>query len=171
MKGLAALGWMLCLGMALTGAPVAARESTVDMPVQGRENVSFAFADVLRATPTYEISRTRVQTEECEEPASLLRRDRSAERSTERGERLPGSIVPDPPSRRHGSAERNTGEGRDTESNTPQRNCIVHESEREERRISGYEVEYTYKGHVYMSRMDYDPGHKLRIRITVAPAD
>lgn len=168
MKGLAALGWVLCLGMAWAGAPVAARESTVDVPVQGRENVSFAYADVLRATPTYEISRTRVQTEECEEPASLLRRDRSVERMLERNERLPGSIVSDPPSRRHAASDR--GEAESGES-TPQRNCQVHESEREERRISGYEVEYTYKGHVYMSRMDYDPGHKLRIRITVAPAD
>ena len=51
------------------------------------------------------------------------------------------------------------------------RDCRLVNVVREERRINGYDVEYRYKGLSYMSRMDYDPGNKLRIRVTVAPAD
>src|SRR5699024_1084766 len=40
-----------------------------------------------------------------------------------------------------------------------------------ERRIVGYDVEYRYRGQTYMSRMDYDPGERLRVRVSVTPAD
>lgn len=40
-----------------------------------------------------------------------------------------------------------------------------------ERRIVGYNVEYRYRGQTYMSRMDYDPGERLRVRVSVRPAD
>lgn len=41
----------------------------------------------------------------------------------------------------------------------------------QERRIVGYHVEYRYRGNVYTSRLDYDPGTRLRVKVTVAPAD
>ncbi len=41
----------------------------------------------------------------------------------------------------------------------------------EERRIVGYDVEYRYRGQVYTSRLDYDPGTRLRVRVSVTPAD
>lgn len=37
--------------------------------------------------------------------------------------------------------------------------------------IVGYDVEYRYRGEVYMSRLPYDPGERMRVRVTVAPAD
>ncbi|HEX5960668.1 MAG TPA: glycine zipper 2TM domain-containing protein [Rhodanobacteraceae bacterium] len=40
-----------------------------------------------------------------------------------------------------------------------------------QQQIVGYDVEYRYRGDVYMSRLPYDPGERLRVRITVAPAD
>lgn len=40
-----------------------------------------------------------------------------------------------------------------------------------ERRIVGYNVEYRYRGQAYMARMDYDPGERLRVRVSVTPAD
>ena len=36
-------------------------------------------------------------------------------------------------------------------------------------RLVGYDVAYQYKGVQYMSRLPYDPGSRLRIRITVVP--
>lgn len=39
----------------------------------------------------------------------------------------------------------------------------------EERRIVGYNVEYRYRGRVYNSRLGYDPGTRLRVRVTVTP--
>jgi uncharacterized protein YcfJ len=41
----------------------------------------------------------------------------------------------------------------------------------QERRLVGYDVEYTYKGEKYMSRLAADPGARLRIRIAVVPDD
>jgi uncharacterized protein YcfJ len=35
----------------------------------------------------------------------------------------------------------------------------------------GYDVEYRYRGDVYMSRLPYDPGERLRVRMTISPAD
>ena len=40
-----------------------------------------------------------------------------------------------------------------------------------ERRIVGYNVEYRYRGQTYMARMDYDPGERLRVRVSVTPVD
>lgn len=154
MACLSALCWVGAMNMMQSAVP---QESTVDVPVQGRENVSFAYADVLRATPTYELIRARIQSEECDsgEPPEA----EAAAQSSDPGASLRGP--------RHGTvSELERERGR-----PPPRKCRLVESEREERRISGYEVEYFYKGQIYRSHMDYDPGNKLRIRLTVAPAD
>ena len=37
------------------------------------------------------------------------------------------------------------------------------------RTIVAYDVEYTYKGDTYMSRLDFDPGNRLRVRVSVTP--
>ena len=39
------------------------------------------------------------------------------------------------------------------------------------RRIVAYDVEYTYKGDTYMSRLRRDPGNRLRVRVSVVPDD
>jgi uncharacterized protein YcfJ len=39
------------------------------------------------------------------------------------------------------------------------------------RAIVAYDVEYSYKGDVYMSRMKSDPGSRLRVRVSVAPIE
>lgn len=40
-----------------------------------------------------------------------------------------------------------------------------------ERRIVGYDVQYRYRGDVYMSQLDYDPGERMRVRVSVTPAE
>lgn len=39
------------------------------------------------------------------------------------------------------------------------------------RRISAYDVEYRYRGEVYVSRLGFDPGERLRVRVSVTPAE
>lgn len=39
-----------------------------------------------------------------------------------------------------------------------------------QQQIVAYDVEYRYRGDVYMSRLPYDPGERLRIRVAIAPA-
>lgn len=41
----------------------------------------------------------------------------------------------------------------------------------QQRRIVGYDVEYRYGGEVYMARLAYDPGDRMRVRISVVPAE
>ena len=41
----------------------------------------------------------------------------------------------------------------------------------EVRSIVAYDVEYSYKGDTYMSRLSYDPGSRLRVRVSVVPVD
>lgn len=41
----------------------------------------------------------------------------------------------------------------------------------ETREIVGFDVEYQYKGERYVSRLSYDPGNRLRVRVSVTPED
>ncbi|HEY8010695.1 MAG TPA: glycine zipper 2TM domain-containing protein [Rudaea sp.] len=38
-------------------------------------------------------------------------------------------------------------------------------------RIVAYDVEYRYRGEIYMARLAYDPGDRLRVRVSVTPAE
>ena len=53
----------------------------------------------------------------------------------------------------------------------PVQRCETTIVEREEERIDGYRVVYRYQGQRYATRMPYDPGDKLRVRVDVRPAD
>ena len=39
------------------------------------------------------------------------------------------------------------------------------------RRVVAYDVEYRYRGEIYTSRVNYDPGDRIRVRISVTPAE
>lgn len=41
----------------------------------------------------------------------------------------------------------------------------------EQRRVVAYDVQYRYRGDVFMSRLDYDPGERLRVRVSIEPAE
>ncbi|MBM4218558.1 MAG: glycine zipper 2TM domain-containing protein [Gammaproteobacteria bacterium] len=49
--------------------------------------------------------------------------------------------------------------------------CDVRYRDRYEERIDGYEVTYAYAGREYVTRMPYDPGERIRVRVDVSPAD
>jgi uncharacterized protein YcfJ len=66
----------------------------------------------------------------------------------------------------HGVGSRNDGSSVDTRTRCRQV-AEVHQ----ERRVDGYDVEYRYHGDVYVSRLGYDPGERLRVRVSVTPAD
>ncbi len=53
----------------------------------------------------------------------------------------------------------------------PVRRCRTNYTSREEERIDGYDVTYRYLGQKYRTRMPYDPGERLRIRVDVRPAE
>ncbi|MEP6484258.1 MAG: glycine zipper 2TM domain-containing protein [Rudaea sp.] len=39
------------------------------------------------------------------------------------------------------------------------------------RKVAAYDVEYRYRGDVYTSRLSYDPGDRIRVKVNVSPAD
>ncbi len=49
--------------------------------------------------------------------------------------------------------------------------CRPVEVDRDEQRPAGFDVEYNYKGDVYVARMPYDPGDRIRVRVSVVPAE
>lgn len=47
--------------------------------------------------------------------------------------------------------------------------CESDDSWREEERIEGYDVTYEYMGDRYRTRMSHDPGHELKVWVSVRP--
>ena len=155
---------------------------------QGNENVSFAFADVLRVDPVYETVRFREPQEDCYEQP-VVYRERSGGDGT--GGTIAGAIIGGVLGNQVGGGDgrkaatvagaiiggavgrdidkRNGGPIREHEST--ERRCRIIDVEREERRIAGYDVEYRLRDEIYFSRMSFDPGNKLRVRVAVSPAE
>jgi len=48
--------------------------------------------------------------------------------------------------------------------------CDVRYEDRYEERIDAYEVTYEYAGREYVTRLPYDPGERMRVRVDVTPA-
>jgi uncharacterized protein YcfJ len=49
--------------------------------------------------------------------------------------------------------------------------CEVRYDDQYEERIEGYRVTYEYNGREYTTRMPYDPGSRIRVRVAVSPAE
>ncbi|MEL7539130.1 MAG: glycine zipper 2TM domain-containing protein [Pseudomonadota bacterium] len=52
----------------------------------------------------------------------------------------------------------------------PVERCDVRYESRYEERIEGYDVRYVYNGQTLSTRTDYDPGERIKVRVTVAPS-
>lgn len=140
------------------------------------ENVTYGYAQVLRAAPVYQMFRSRVAEERCEGP-----RGRDGGAAT--GGTVAGAVVGGALGNRVGKGDGRKAStvagaviggaiGRRIDKNNSAAagsGCHMVEVMREERRLVGYDVEYQYKGEKYMSRLGNDPGNRLRIRVSVVP--
>lgn len=69
------------------------------------------------------------------------------------------------------TARRRTGAAYTTvEHAVPVQRCETQYRSHREERIEGYDVVYRYKGQRYSTRMPYDPGRKLKVRVDIRPA-
>lgn len=68
------------------------------------------------------------------------------------------------------SLGRNSGGGYSEPSYGYQTRCSTVDDYRVEQRIEGYDVAYRYHGHVYNTRLPYDPGDRLAVNVDVRPA-
>ena len=52
----------------------------------------------------------------------------------------------------------------------PIERCETRYRSHREKRIDGYDVVYRYNGRKYSTRMPYDPGNRLKVRVDIRPA-
>ena len=135
---------MACL-LAASAMPAAAQNTDLRNRVVIVENVRYDYAQVLSVRPVYQVLRTTAMERVCDprEPAisATLARVMSAVRS-------------------RGSGDRDEEDAR---------NCRMEPVAKEHRRTIAYEVDYMYRGSKFRTRMDRDPGNRLRIRVSIAP--
>ncbi len=177
--------------IAVLGLPAIAGAQPRDrLPPQGYpgdENVRLVYADVLRVDPIYDVVRINEPREECYD--TEVTRSSGRYENTNTGT-IVGALVGGALGNQVGKGDGRkaatiagavigAGVGREVDANdNPSRSrrgvetrCRVVESGYDERRIVGYDVEYRYRGEVFFSRLGYDPGEKLRVRVSVEPAD
>lgn len=143
----------------------------------------YGYADVLRVDPLYETIRYTEPREECYDQEVIRRQGGDGAGGAVLGAIIGAAVgnqIGKGDGRRAATAAgaiaggaigHNAQRNNQREYASTERRCRILEVEREERRIAGYDVEYRYRGENYLTRMDYDPGDKLRVRVTVAPAD
>lgn len=144
----------------------------------GQENVSYAYAQVTRVDPIYETIRTRVPEERCDgqpirdggDPTGgtvigalvgAALGNQVGKGDGRKAATVAGAVVGGAIGR---NVDRNDGSG-------IRSGCRIVDVEREQRRVASYDVEYVHQGQTYMSRLPYDPGDRLRVRVAVTPVD
>lgn len=137
---------------ALLAAPAAWAQNTV---IQA-ENVRHEYAQVLRAEPVYQTLRATSMVERCEQ-STLVEQDAEPRRGLARVVGAVKDVLT--PSREDEAAAGDTA-GED---------CRMVPVEREFRRPIAYDVDYVHRGVKYRSRLPYDPGNRLRVRVSVTP--
>lgn len=149
----------------------------------GQAGARFAWADVLRVDPVYSVVSVDRPRQECYDEevttaqtgnggagavlgavvggvlGNVIGKGDGRKAATVAGAVAGGAIG-------HGVATRNDGSQVDTRTR-----CRQVSELHQERRVDGYDVEYRYHGDVYVSRLAYDPGERLRVRVSVTPAE
>lgn len=87
---------------------------------------------------------------------------RGNDAATVAGTLIGAAVGNDAAQRRHGYHS--------VEYSRPVERCKTVVKHHEEERIDGYRVVYRYKGQKYATRMPYDPGRQIRVRVDVRPA-
>jgi uncharacterized protein YcfJ len=89
---------------------------------------------------------------------------RGNDAATVAGSIIGAAIGNDSAKRRYGGSYSSTEYAR------PVERCETRMTSREEERIDGYRVVYKYHGQKYETRMPYDPGREIRVRVDIRPA-
>ncbi|HVC16787.1 MAG TPA: glycine zipper 2TM domain-containing protein [Rhodanobacter sp.] len=171
--------WLSALVMALAATGVHAQDARYPNSDDGAH---YGWADVLRADPVQGVTRTEVPQQRCYDQ-QVVQRDRgNSAAGTVLGAVIGGVLghtVGKGDGRTAatvvgavaGGAVGNRVSDHGGDYATTQTRCHEVNTVSEQRRIIGYDVEYRYRGDVYMSRLSYDPGERLRVRVRVEPAD
>lgn len=147
------------------------------------DNVHYGWADVLRVDPVYRVVQVQRPQQDCYQSPVVRQEGGDHTAGTVLGAVIGGVLghtIGKGDGRRAatvlgavaGGAVGNhvAGQNDRTYEGTETR-CRDVNTVSQERRVIGYDVEYRYRGEVYLSRLDYDPGERLRVRVSVTPAD
>jgi uncharacterized protein YcfJ len=168
-----------CLAPAALFAPHALAQGYEYSPEQ--ESVTFAYADVLSSDPIVERIQEARPREVCQD-VEVSRGSNGAVGTVigavvgavvgnqvgsgdgRRAATAAGAVV-------GGAVGREIDSSNDANAETRlQRQCEVVDEYVERQQIVGYDVQYRFRGEVFSSRISYDPGEKLRIRLAISPA-
>jgi uncharacterized protein YcfJ len=170
--------WLSALVLAVMVTGVHAQDARYP---GNEDNVHYGWADVLRADPVQAVTQTNEPQQQCYD-RQVVQHDRgNSTAGTVLGAVIGGVLghtVGKGDGRTAatvvgavaGGAVGNRVSDRGGDYETTQTHCRQVDAVSEQRRIIGYDVEYRYRGEVYISRLSYDPGERLRVRIRVEPA-
>ena len=132
--------------------PVHAQQTVIQI-----ENVRTEYARVLRAQPVYQTLRATAMVEQCEDDAAV---DGTEPR---RGlARVVGAV-------KDALTPNSDDKDKAADPEPPAKGCEMVPTEREFRRPIAYDVDYVHHGVKYRSRLPYDPGNRLRVRVSITP--
>lgn len=179
--------WWTAIALCLAGTRAGAQEGGYpppDTPPAAVANAKVAWADVLRVDPIYGRVQTSNPREECD--------DVPVERGADNGNKAAGTVlgaivggvlgntVGKGDGRKAatvagavagGAIGHRAAEGDDRYYGDTERHCRMVNDVAEERRVVAYDVQYRYRGDVFMSRLNYDPGDRLRVRVSIEPVE
>ncbi len=154
--------------------------------IGAEEAISFGFADVLRSDPIYETVQEARPREVCNDVSTERNRrydntnagtvigalvgaalgNQVGAGDGRRAATVAGAVVGGAVGREVDASDNPQGTERSVRSE-----CRVVDQYVERKQVVGYDVQYRYRGEVYSSRLDYEPGEKLRVRVAISPAD
>lgn len=155
-----AVSCLLVLSTATVLAQDGAAAGSVAVEDAYVEHINYAYAQVLRVVPVHRDIQVVQRREDCEsierEPAAAAPTRRNGVNGVfQAGFAAPAASLASRP---------------DSTTVDEPAGCPVVEEPVTITRHEGYDVEYRYRGEVFVSRLDHDPGDRLRIRVAVAPA-
>ena len=168
----------LVLSLVVSGAVCAQDVSSPD----NDGDAHYGWADVLRADPVQAVTQANVPQQQCYDQQVVRRDPGNSTAGTVLGAVIGGVLghtIGKGDGRTAatvvgavaGGAVGNRASDHGGDYVGTQTRCREVNTVREQRRIIGYDVEYRYRGDVYMSRLSYDPGERLRVRVRVDPVD
>ena len=173
---------VIVLAMASGTLLAAVQDGRYDPP-PGGDNTKYAWADVLRVDPLFETYETSRPEQDCYDEPVEHRESGNRAGGTVLGAIVGGVLgntVGKGDGRKAatvagavvgGAVGNNIGGRNDRYYSSTETRCRTVHTSSQERRIAGYDVQYRYRGDVFMSRLDYDPGERIRVRVSVSPAD
>jgi uncharacterized protein YcfJ len=176
---------ILIAGMLFVGLALAQ-----DHPAAVPEATRYGWADVLRVDPVYEASGQAIPYEDCYEEQVIEPASAEVDNGKRTGATVLGAIIGGIIGNRFGKGDGRKvttaagvvaggvvgnnlagGQPAHAPKYTTRRHCPGDDVTNASRRVVAYDVEYRYRGEIYTSRMSSDPGDRMRVRVSVTPAE